>query len=117
MELVTRNYWWLRVMRNIEKYVDRYNIYQRIKNYIEVLIRKLMVNEVLKKLWIHLTVNFITKLLLVVEKDAILVICFRLFKIAHFVEEILVEGLVRLFIDNVWKLYRLPKSVISDKRP
>jgi len=42
-----------------------------------------------------------------------------LFKIAHFVatiEGILVERLVRLSRDNVWKLYGLLESVISDRR-
>jgi len=29
----------------------------------------------------------------------------------------LVEGLARLFRDNVWKLHGLPKSMISDKEP
>ena len=41
-------------------------------------------------------VDFITKLLLVVEKDTILVVCNRLFKMAHFVtitEEMSAEGL------------------------
>ena len=33
------------------------------------------------------------------------------------IERTSVEGLVRLFRDNVWKLYRLPKSIISDKGP
>ena len=36
---------------------------------------------------------------------------------AHFVlttKETLVKELVRLFRDNMWKLYRLPESVISD---
>jgi len=27
------------------------------------------------------------------------------------------KGLVQLFRDNVWKLYGLPKSIISDRRP
>ena len=48
--------------------------------------------------------NFITKLLLVAEKDTILVVCDRLSKITHFVattEGISAEGLVRLFRDNV----------------
>ena len=47
----------------------------------------------------HLTVNFITKLLLVAGKDAILVVCNRLSKIAHFVatmEGISMEDLVRV---------------------
>ena len=65
-------------------------------------------------------VDFITKLLVVARKDAILVVCNRLTKITHFVaitEETLVEGLARLFRDNVWKLHRLPESVVSDRGP
>ena len=65
-------------------------------------------------------VDFITKLPLVVEKDAILVMCDRLSKIVYFVaiiEEISAERLVRLFRDNVWKLYGLSESVISDRKP
>ena len=27
----------------------------------------------------------------------------------------LAEGLARLFRDNVWKLYRLPKSIVLDR--
>ena len=49
-------------------------------------------------------VDFITKLLLVVRKDIILVVCNRLSKMTYFVaviEGILAEGLVRLFRDNV----------------
>ena len=49
-------------------------------------------------------VDFITKLLLVAEKDTILVVCDRLSKMTHFVattEGISAEGLVRLFRDNV----------------
>ena len=49
-------------------------------------------------------VDFITKLLLVAEKDAILVVCDRLSKIAYFVattKETMVEELARLFRDNI----------------
>ena len=65
-------------------------------------------------------VDFITKLLLVVGKDAILVVCNRLSKMTHFVattEGTLAEGLARLFRDNVWKLQRLPESVVLDRGP
>jgi len=56
----------------------------------------------------------------VAGKDVILVVCNRLSKIAHFVattEGTMAEGLARLFRDNMWKLHRLPKSVISDRGP
>ena len=32
MELVTRNYWWPGVTKDIDKYVNKCNICQRIKN-------------------------------------------------------------------------------------
>ena len=79
-------------------------MYQKTKNRVEVLVGKLKLSEVLEKLWIHLIVGFITKLLLVARKDAILVVCNRLSKITHFVittEEISVKRLVRLFRNNV----------------
>ena len=60
------------------------------------------------------------KLLVVAGKNAILVVCDRLSKMTHFVattEGILVEGLARLFRDNVWKLHGLLESVVSDRGP
>ena len=71
-----------------------------MKNGIEALVEKLMMNKVPERTWMHLIVDFIMKLLLVVEKDTILVVYDRLSKIAYFVattEEIIVERLVRLF--------------------
>ena len=65
-------------------------------------------------------VNFITKLLVVAGKDAILVVCNRLSKMTYFVATIegtSAEGLARLFRDNVWKLHRLPESIVSDRGP
>jgi len=49
-------------------------------------------------------VDFITKLLLVAGKDAILVVCNRLSKMTYFVaitEETSAKGLARLFRDNI----------------
>ena len=108
------------VTRGVGRYVDSCNMYQRIKNRTEVLVEKLKLSEILEKLWTYLMVNFITKLPLVARKDVILVVCDKLFKITYFVamtEEILAEGLAQLFRDNVWKLHKLPESVVLDKRP
>jgi len=97
---VTRNYWWLGITRDIGKYVERCNLCQRMKNRMEEPAGKLKLSEVPKKPWTHLTVDFITKLLVVVGKDTILVVCDRLLKITHFVattEGTSMEGLARLF--------------------
>jgi len=63
----------------------------------------MMANEISERLWTHLIVGFITKLL-VVEKNAIFVVCNRLSKIVYFVaimEGTLVEELAQLFRDNI----------------
>ena len=75
-----------------------------MKNRIEVLAGKLKLSKVLEKLWTHLMVDFIMKLLIVARKDVILVICNRLSKMTYFVatmKKTLVEGLARLFRNNV----------------
>ena len=102
------------------KYIEGCDLCQRMKNRTEELAGKLKLSEVPKKTWTHLTVDFITKLLVVVGKDAILVVCDRLSKITHFVattEGTSAEGLARLFWDNVWRLHRLPESMVSDRGP
>jgi len=120
VELVTRNYWWLGVTRDVGKYVEGYDLCQRMKNRTEEPAGKLKLSEVPQKMWIHLMVDFITKLPVVAGKDVILVVCNRLSKMTHFVattEGTSAEGLVRLFQDNVWKLHGLLESVVSDKGP
>jgi len=75
-----------------------------MKNRIEVLVGKLIMNEVLEKIWMYLMEDFITKLPLVAGKYMILVVCYRLSKIEHFVtitERTSAEELARLFRDNV----------------
>ena len=117
VELVTRNYWWTGVMRDVGKYIEGCNLCQRMKNRMEEVVGKLKLSKVPEKPWTHLTVDFITKLPTVAEKDAILVVCDRLSKMTYFVaiiEGTSAEGLARLFRNNVWKLHRLP---VSDRGP
>ena len=118
VELVTRNYWWPGVTRDVERYVEGCDLCQRMKNRMEDLAGKLKLSEAPKKLWTYLMVDFITKLPVVAGKDAILVVYDRLSKMTHFVattEGTLTEGLARLFRDNIWKLHGLPESVVLDR--
>jgi len=58
------------------------------------------------------------KLPVVAGKDAILVVYNRLSKMTYFMaitEGTSAKGLARLFRDNIWKLYGLPESMVSDR--
>ena len=70
--------------RDVRRYVEGCNLCQRMKNRMEKVARKLKLSEIPEKLWMHLMMNFIMKLPVVVGKDAILVVCDRLFKMAYF---------------------------------
>ena len=115
-ELVTRNYWWPGVIRDVEGC----DMCQQMKNRTEEIAGKLKLSEVLEKPWTHLIVDFITKLPIVARKNVTLVVCNRLSKMVYFVvtiEGTSAEGLARLFRDNVWKLHGLLESVVSDREP
>ena len=49
VELVTRNYWWLEVMRDVGKYVEECDLCQRMKNWMEEVAGKLKLSEVPEK--------------------------------------------------------------------
>ena len=72
-------------MRDVGRYMEEYDLCQRMKNRMEEIAGKLKLSEVPEKLWTHLMIDFITKLLIVAGKDIILVVCNRLSKMSHFV--------------------------------
>ena len=98
--------------------MEECDLCQQMKNKTEEVVGKLKLGKVPEKSWTYILVDFITKLPIVAGKDAILVVCDRLSKMTHFVatmEGTTVEGLARLFRDNIWRLHRLPESVVSDR--
>jgi len=118
--LVTRNFWWLGVSREVKQYVKGCDVCQQNKNHMQVPAEKLMLNSIPEKPWSHISADFITKLLLAQGYDSILLVVDRLTKMVHFIpttEKTTAEGLARLFRDNVWKLHSLPESIISDRGP
>jgi len=89
-----------------------------MKNRAEMLVRKLRPNKIPERPWQHILVDFIIKLPVSKGHDSILVVCDRFSKMSHFVattEKMTVEGLEKLFRDNMWKLHGLLESVILDR--
>ena len=107
-------------MKEVKRYVEGCNQCQKMKNRTKMPAGKLKLNQVLERPWQHILVDFITKLPVSKGHDSILVVCDRFSKMSHFVattEKTTVEGLARLFRDNVWKLHGFSESVISDRGP
>ena len=65
VELVTRNFWWPGVTKEVEQYEEGCNTCQHNKNCTEQLAGKLMPNSILEKPWAYISADFITKLPLV----------------------------------------------------
>ena len=120
VELVTRNFWQPGVMKEVKQYIERCDTCQHNKNCTEQPAGKLMPNSILEKPQAYISADFITKLPLAQGYNSILVVVDRLTKMVHFIptkKKISVEGLARLFRDNVWKLHGLPEIIISDRGP
>jgi hypothetical protein len=117
VELVTRNYWWPGVTRDVKKYVGGCDKCQRNKIIPQPPAGKLMPNSIPDRPWQHISADFITKLPEAQGKDALLVVCDRMTKQVHLIpttEATNSEGLARLFRDTVWKLHGLP---VVEKEP
>ena len=88
----------------MKQYMEGCDQYQRMKNRAEMLAGKLRPNKVPERLWQHILVDVIMKLLVSKGYDLILVVCDRFSKMLHFVvtvKKITAEGLARLFRDNM----------------
>ena len=77
IELVTKNYWWPGMMKEVKQYVEGCDQCQRMKNKVEMPVGKLKPNQIPEKLWQYISVYFITKLPVSKGHDSILVVCDR----------------------------------------
>ena len=74
VELVTRNFWQPGIMKEMKRYIEGYDSYQRNKNHTEQPAGKLMSNSIPEKPQTHILADFITKLSLAQGYDSILVV-------------------------------------------
>jgi len=82
-----------------------------------------MYNGLLKPLpvpdqrWKDISVNFVIDLSASKSCTNIIVVVDQLSKMRHLITcfNILVPAIAQLFLDHIWKLYRLPKTIISNR--
>ena len=120
VEKVSRSFWWPEMRSAAEEYALTCPDCQRLKprNTLKPgLLQSLPVPE---RIWTDLTMDFIVGLPEVRGQDSIYVVVDRLSKYAHFIpcsSTITAEGVARLFLNHVWKLHGLPRSIITDRDP
>jgi len=120
LELVSQNYWWPQMSRYIGQYVSTCDFCLQTKPWQHFLVGELQPLSVPDTRWDTLSVNFVVKLLESSRHDAIMTVVDSISKRVHFVPTyttVTVEGAARLFLHHIWKLYSLPKHVVSDHRP
>ena len=119
LELLTRNFYWNNMSKDIKNYVSTCEACLRSKpmNIAEQgLFKPLPVPE---GRWTHVTMDFVGALPKTVSgHDTVMVIVDRFSKRAHFiptVKALTAEGAAKLYMDHIFRLHGVPYAITSDK--
>lgn len=119
LELISKDFWWPQMWKAVKDFVQSYNICSRSKIPCHWPYRLLQPLHILEQPWSFVSMDFIINLSSSNSYDSIFVIVDCFTKMAHFVsciKSILHEEIVKLFIDNIYRNYGLPKDIIFDRR-
>jgi hypothetical protein len=121
LELITRDYWWPRMSRDVEEYVKACELCVRTKAPRTAPQGFLQPLPIPFRAWSDLSIDYITPLP-VCERDGrqykhILVVVCRLTKMRHFipVTGLSAEELADVFINRIYCLHGLPDNIVSDR--
>lgn len=117
-ELLSRDYYWSTMRRDVEKFVRNCHTCARIKTSRHLPFGELKPLPVPKKPWQDIAWDFVTGLPNSNGKNSILVVIDRLTKARHLIpcnEDTSARDLADLFVQNVWRLHGLPDTITSDR--
>jgi hypothetical protein len=117
LELLTRNFYWMNMERDIRKYCSECDICQRTKAPRHAKHGLLHPLELACKPWTHISTDFITDLPQSEGATIILVVVDRFTKMAHFIPIQKKDSpmVARAYMDNIWKYHGFPEDVVSDR--
>jgi len=117
MELLSRNFYWGNMERDVRKYCSECDICQRTKAPRHAKHGLLHPLELACKPWTHISTDFITDLPESEGATIILVLVDRFTKMAHFVPIKKKDSptVARAYLENIWKYHGFPEDVVSDR--
>ena len=119
-ELISREFFWPTMRKDIYNYVDACDICQRTKSPRHKPFGLLQPLPIPSRPWSSISMDFIVKLPQSKNFDSIFVVVCRLTKQAHFIpckESISAAELAEIFIDKIFRYHGLPDEIISDRGP
>uniref|UniRef100_A0A670JBN2 Gypsy retrotransposon integrase-like protein 1 n=1 Tax=Podarcis muralis TaxID=64176 RepID=A0A670JBN2_PODMU len=117
-ELVARDFWWPKMRGEVEDYVARCDTCQRAKPVHRAPAGLLEPLQTPFEPWERVALDFVTDLPSSRGKTAVLVVVDLFTKMAHFIpcaKVATAEQTAKLFIDHVFRVHGLPRSILSDR--
>jgi hypothetical protein len=118
IELISRDYIWIRLRSDVETYVNGCAVCQRTKGTNRLPTGTLKTLEVPTRPWSEISMDFIEQLPKSSNYDSILVIVDRLTKWAIFIPTtttLTSSGLAELILDRLISQHGLPNAIVSDR--
>jgi len=117
-ELIKRTYWWPGLKEDVKKYVQGCVNCQQNKVQHQRKAGELHPLKIPEGLWQDISINMIGPLPSSNGMDAIVVIVDRFTKMIRLkamITNISSEGIAKVYRDKIWKIHRVPKTILSDQ--
>ena len=120
LEILKRTYWWLGLKEDIKKYIQGCFKCQQNKVQHQKKAGELHSLDIPQGPWQEISINIIGSLPKSNKMDAIVVIVDQFTKIIWLkatTMNISLEGIAKIYKDDIWKLHRVPRKILSNRRP
>jgi len=120
LELIKQNYWWPESKKDVRKYVQECFKYQQNKVQHQKKVGELHPLEILQGPWQGISIDIIEPLPRSNRMDAIVVIVDQFTKMIRLrakTTSISSEKIAKIYRDNIWKLHRVPRIILSNQGP
>ena len=118
MELVKRNYWWPGLKEDVKKYI--YSRILQVSTEHQKKLGELHPLNIPQGPWQEISIDVIGPLPKSNRMDVIVVIVDKFTKMIRLkatMTNISLEGIAKIYQDEIWKLYGISRKILSDREP